>query len=413
MNKLEIIIYNLVKDNPILKQKIVDAYQYVLGFFPQIPLLSEFPIVERNGYFFGFHDKSPFSQDGKGLLAHRNLIGNRVVKYGDTVEIGIFTGANWQEFTKLSSTTGWNWQLGAMLQWVGTSNECVAYNVINRDRHMGLIKNIGTMAENLTLYPIVHTSPDGIFACSYNFSRVEFAMPGYGVVLNNEVAKKDWDDSFKIFKIANSEITYEFTLDDANSISHHKSMDGAFHFFHHALFNPSSERVFFLHRWIDLNQRRWTRMFSVGKNGEDLYLFPMDEMVSHITWTSASELFAYMRMPNQGDGYYLVQDRTGDAKRYFSDVTNSDGHPTMDQNRGFVITDSYPDRFRNQFLFLLNKNNGRRLNLLRSHLPSIFKRELQVDLHPRLHPFLNVACVDSGHSGNRALLTLDFSSLNI
>jgi hypothetical protein len=88
MNKFELVVYNLVKNNPTLKQLIVDMYQTVLSCIPQKKLISSFPVFERQGFFYGFHDKTPFSTDGTYLLAHKNLIGNRSVRVGDTVEIG-------------------------------------------------------------------------------------------------------------------------------------------------------------------------------------------------------------------------------------------------------------------------------------------------------------------------------------
>ena len=76
-----------------------------------------------------------------------------------------------------------------------------------------------------------------------------------------------------------------------------------------------------------------------------------------------------------------------------------------------MITDTYPDRFRNQFLVLGLPDGQRRIDLARTHLPMRFKRELQVDLHPRLHPSRPIACADTGHTGTRALMTVDFSRM--
>ena len=151
-------------------------------------------------------------------------------------------------------------------------------------------------------------------------------------------------------------------------------------------------------------------MFSVGVNGEELYLFPMDEMVSHITWASDTEIFAYLRYPNDGEGYYLVEDLTGKQERFFKEDLNSDGHPTYDKKRGVVITDTYPDRFRNQYLVLMDVNNRKRNDLCRTHLPKNFKLFLQVDLHPRIHPHQNIVCFDSGHNGERNLVTMDYTN---
>ena len=409
MNKIELFVYNLVKDNPVLKQKIVDVYQNLMGLIPQKSLKTDFISIERKGYFYGFHDKSPFSNDGSMLLAHHNLIGDRTVQAGDMAEVGFFSGSGWKEYTSIGKTSGWNWQLGSMLQWYGTSNELVVYNTLDGNKPIAIVQNINGKIHKEFPFPVVHISPDSHYACSYNFFRVEKAMPGYGMVINNPELGNDTNNYFRIFSSLDDSVSFEVSLEEIAKISHHPSMDGAFHYFHHALFNPTSKRVFFLHRWLDKNERRWTRMFSVGVDGSELYLFPMDEMVSHITWASPTEIFSYLRYPGIGDGYFLVEDLSGKFKQYFDKELNSDGHPTMDMGRGLVITDTYPDRFRNQYLKLALLDSEKIIDLCRAHLPSSFRRELQVDLHPRLHPDLPVACIDSGHSGTRALLTIDFS----
>jgi hypothetical protein len=313
------------------------------------------------------------------------------------------------EFVPLARTTGWNWQLGSMLQWCGTRPQAVAHNDVRAGRPVGVIRGIDGVILAELERPVAHLTGDGSLACSYHFGRVETAMPGYGMVMPSAGASEG-DGSFRVFETSGGGIRFEMSLAEAAAIEPHESMVGAFHFFHHALFNPGGTRLFFLHRWLDRNSRRWTRMFSVGADGRDLYLFPMDEMVSHITWVSDTEVFAYARYPGEGDGYFRIEDRTGRATRYFENVLDSDGHPTFDEGRGLILTDSYPDRFRNQSLLLGSPSGKSAIRLCRTHLPRKFRGALQVDLHPRLHPSRSIACFDSGHTGTRSLVTLDFSS---
>lgn len=411
MNKIELVIYNYVKDNPKLKQKIVDIYQSVLGLIPQKKIKTELPYVNREGYFFGFHDKTPFSNNGKLLLTHKVVGKYKELSNVDAVEVGYFKGGNWKEYVKIGKTLGWNWQLGSMLQWVGDSNEEVVFNTMDNDELVSSIVNIKSNKEKKKLpWAVSHVSPNGKYACSYNFFRVEKAMPGYGLIKNKRILNNEETDFFRIFDIETNLELFKISLESIKKINPHPSMEGAFHFFHHSLFNPNSKRVFFLHRWVDKNERRWTRMFSVGINGVELYLFPMDEMVSHITWASDTEIFAYLRYPNDGEGYYLVEDLTGKQERFFKEDLNSDGHPTYDKRRGVVITDTYPDRFRNQYLVLMDINNKKRNDLCRTHLPKKFKRFLQVDLHPRVHPKQNIVCFDTGYNGKRNLVTIDYTN---
>jgi hypothetical protein len=411
MNKIESIVYNQIKNNPVLKSKIVDFYQSALSLIPQKPLETNCPFIERKGFFYGFHDKSPFSSDGNLLLAHKVISDYRELRADDEIEVGYFGGENWLNYICLDRTRGWNWQMGSMLQWKGLSNTEVVYNIWDDGAHKARIKDITTnkIVKDLP-WAVSHVSPDGKHACSYNFHRAEKAMPGYGLKVDKPQLNDEETDFFRIFSIDDLKVTFKISIAEIRKIQPDPSMEGSFHFFHHSLFNPSSERLFFLHRWLDINGRRWTRMFSVGLNGDDLYLFPMNEMVSHITWASNSEIFSYLRYPNDGEGYYLVKDKTGTQKRFFEDKLNSDGHPTYLKDKGLVITDTYPNRFRNQYLVLMDVQANKRIDIAKTHLPNKFKTFLQVDLHPRAHPFQNIICVDSAHSGEHSLMTFEYSN---
>jgi hypothetical protein len=283
------------------------------------------------------------------------------------------------------------------------------YNDIEKGSPIAVLKSIDGKTVRKFSFPIVHISPNQKYASSYNFFRAEYAMPGYGVVTEKPLLHDNEKDFFRVYKCDDESISFEISLEEVMKINPHPSMKDSFHFFHHSLFNPSSNRLFFLHRWVDVTSRRWTRMFSVNPDGSDLYLFPMDEMVSHITWASDTDIFSYLRYPNQGDGYYLVEDKSGKVIRFCQNNLNSDGHPTMDKKRNIIITDTYPDRFRNQYLVLCKIDNQEKIVLCRTHLPKLFKYDLQVDMHPRLHPFKNIACFDGAYYGKHSLVTLDFT----
>ena len=70
MNKIESVIYNFIKYNPRLKNMVRDIYQAMLYLVPVPSERSAYPVTVREGFFFGFHDKNPWSSDNKYLLAH-------------------------------------------------------------------------------------------------------------------------------------------------------------------------------------------------------------------------------------------------------------------------------------------------------------------------------------------------------
>ena len=77
MNRLELLVYRRVRNNPRLKRRIVHVYQWLCGLVPQRAIKGPNGVIVRPGHFVGFHDKIPFSGDNSLLLAHRNLIGNQ------------------------------------------------------------------------------------------------------------------------------------------------------------------------------------------------------------------------------------------------------------------------------------------------------------------------------------------------
>lgn len=69
MNKLESTIYNLVRKNPALKQFVRNMYQDIFDLLPRKKEYFASPYQYREGFFFGFHDVTPFSFDETKLLA--------------------------------------------------------------------------------------------------------------------------------------------------------------------------------------------------------------------------------------------------------------------------------------------------------------------------------------------------------
>jgi hypothetical protein len=417
MNQLELFIYNRVKNNPELKRHIVRLYQRLCSAIPQRRLVSTSRVITRPGYFFGFHDKIPFSADNSLLLAHRNQIGNRSVRPGDLAEVGVFGGDDWQAFTPVGETRAWDWQLGAMLQWRGAAAQQIVFNdIVDSDIGSRIVSRTGVAIGSFKL-PVVHVSPCGQWASSYCFRRVGKAMPGYGVRIegDDETSLADFDcgesSDFRVFSLVDGRIRFALSLRDIQLIEPHPSMKGAFHFFHHSLFNPSGRRLFFFHRWLDVRQRRWTRMFSCDADGGRLFVLPTHEMASHVGWIDDEHLLASARTQQFGDGYYVFRDCQREFERVGNESFNSDGHPMWSPRGDRFVTDTYPDRFRNQYLYVYDMKTRHATRVLRAHLGIAFPDDLQVDLHPRFDRTGRVICFDSGYCGTRSLCTVDIAYL--
>jgi len=412
MNKAEKFLYNFIKKNPRIKNVIRDLYQALMSVVPVKQMLINDSLVNRSGYFFGFHDRSPWSFDDTYLLGNRYQIPNREIGKADAIEVGIFKGEGWKEFVPLAKTLSFNWQQGCFSQWVGRKNEFI-YNSFDGAKNISILIDVNGKEIKRFGLPVAAVSPDGKYALSYNFNRLARYAKGYGYengVDEEENIKVPVKQGLSIINIETGEIKKLFTVAEIAAIEPDPEMDDAFHFFTHCLFSPSGKRFVFYHRSIrDMNFVH-TRMFSCDLDGENKFLFPTGGMVSHIGWKDEKNILAYCRTKVQGDGYFLFEDGNKHYTRIGTEAFTSDGHPSYSPaDSDWFITDTYPNRFRLSTLILFNAAKKKRIDLAKLKQPLQFKNELRCDLHPRWNRAGNVVCFDSAHSGKRSLCTLNIS----
>ena len=413
LDRIERVVYNLVNNNPRVKRKIRDIYQSVLDIFPVPDVECDLPVTVRKGYYFGFHDKSPFSHGDGFLACQKGLIPLRMPRAVDELDIGVFEGEGWVSYRPLTRTYAWNWHQGSMLQWVGdTSN--VIFNDFDGKSHVARLVDVRTGSEiHRVLFPISAVSYDGSLAISYDFVRSNCGMSGYGYAQGSDPEEDrliPQRHGIAIGDLRTSELRTLYTLADLVKIEPDLSMEGSFHWITQCQFSPNGRRLTFFHRWGRPNRQHCTRMFSCNTDGSDLHLFPTVHMVSHVGWRNDEEVMAYARTV-EGVGYYLFKDRTRDYTRVGADVLFSDGHPQYTNTGRYFVTDTYPDRFRRQRLYVFDMHDQK------IHCVGVFKcpkkfvgklpiDNFMVDLHPRWNRTCNVICFDSGYTGERSLCTV-------
>src|SRR2546429_615649 len=104
MNRIEQMVYNALKRNPNAKLRVRNVYQRVLDTIPVATLVASYPITVREGFYFGFHDKCPWSADNSMLLANRFDIPLRMPRPEDRITVGYFTGEEHQIFNPVAET---------------------------------------------------------------------------------------------------------------------------------------------------------------------------------------------------------------------------------------------------------------------------------------------------------------------
>jgi hypothetical protein len=420
MLEIERFIHRQTSSRPQLQKLLRNVYQGVFDLLPVRTSVSTYEITERRGCFFGFHDKCPWSADGLMLLAHRTDLPLRLPRPDDIIEVGLFSGPNHQVFNRVGTTRAWNWHQGAMLQWLGSSSHIV-YNDFDGTRHVARVVDAQGQMLSVAPVPVTALSPDGNTGLSYDLARLRSVPFEYGCANGEDPESGSLvppNRGLDVVDIPTGVTRTLFSVADIARIEPSQSMRQAFHYFTHCQFSPSGGRFTFFHRWLGEQSRRWTRMISCNLDGGDLYVFPTSGMVSHVAWLDDHQVLAYARMAQSGDGYYLFHDTGEGPKMIGESVLQADGHPSVSPDRQWIITDTYPDRFRMRRLILYSLGAGKRYDLARLHSPRQYSGPppgdlLRCDLHPRWSRDGGAICFDSAHSGTRALCTIRLGDIRL
>ncbi|MBN1780881.1 hypothetical protein JW948_07140 [bacterium] len=408
MNRLERSIYNVLKENPALKNFIVDLYQRACYLIPSESIVPE-ELIIREGFFFGFHDKCPWSANNMYVLAHRyNDLPLIMPGPDDTVDIGYFSDETLQNYICLGKSRAWNWQMGAMLQWVGNSNHIV-FNDYNGHKNIARIIDIEGGPVKTLEQPIAAVSSDGRKALSFTFERQKKGAFEYAYAngsQNEENQAVPENDGLILIDLKTGAWDQIIRIKDLYLNYHEDSMDGAYHFLSHCLFSPGNDRFIFYHRWRRSNGLLKTRMISCMIDGKRIHIFPTSGMVSHACWKNRDSVLAYASTESDGDRYYLFQDQTNEYSVVGSTVFDADGHPQYSHDSKTILTDTYPDRLRRQSLLIFQPEKNTLDLVARLRIPLKYRYGVRCDFHPRWNRDSTRICFDSAHSGKRALCIL-------
>jgi len=406
MNSIERIIYDKIRFSPKIKNMVVRTYQFLLSIIPIKKVKSGYNIITREGYFFGFHDISPWSHDNKFLLAHEYTNDLIIPKVDDTLNVGYFSDTNFTKFNKIGTTSTWNWQMGSMLQWYGND---IIFNDYENSHHFSRLVDINGKIIKKYTRPIAAVNKHKGIGLSHSFVRMQKVARAYCYANGTDKYKSDncpTKDGIHLVDLKVNVSKLIYSIAEIAEIDAEDYDDDSYHYFTHCLFNPSRERFAFYHRWVDSNSRTWTRLFTSSSNGKELYHFNFDGVVTHMAWKDDKNLLVYGFKKEIGDHYYLLEDMTDNFKIIGGNQFTSDGHQQFSPDNLSFITDTYPDRFRRQYLLKYNLEEKKREKLAVMKSPLKFSGDVRCDLHPRWDRLGKYISFDSAHTGKRALCTI-------
>jgi hypothetical protein len=364
----------------------------------------------RNAHtFFGYYDICPFSEDNTRLLAMATASVDHDVSIRQDLRIGYFDLHDPETFIAVGQTPTWCWQMGCRLQWHPYDpNRLILYNTMVKGKYGAVLQDIATQAvERQFNWPVYAMDASGKRALSVNFSRLQRLRPGYGYRNFPDASQgRQCPDDDGIWRIDLSSGKGELLIDlfRLSTLDPLPSMQNAEHYVNHLAFSPAGNRFMFFHLWA-VNGKRYNRLITSDWNGENLCVLENKGTASHYTWKSETELLATVHYGQAGTRYNLYTDGSGLKAVVGEGMLTVDGHPSYAPQGTLLLTDTYPDKYREQHVLLLTAD-GRYIDLARLYSPPAFRGETRCDLHPRWDRTGRLVCVDATADGSRKLTVI-------
>lgn len=248
--------------------------------------------------------------------------------------------------------------------------------------------------------PVYSVDPNGNFALGLDFDRLHKCRPGYGY--NNVMQSYNKDEIVRI-DIPSGETRLMLRMEDVLKHNPLGSMDGAEHYFNHLSVSPEGKKFMVTHLWVSSSGKRYSRLLVGDCNEESPIICPNNlGHTSHYAWINESEILLFSTQPDGKARYCRYSLKGGPSSLITPQKLTQDGHPTW-CSENVLITDTYPDITRRQYLLSLNIKTNKLKKLASFYLPENYQGEMRCDLHPRVNAAQDSVCVDIVRNGRRAM----------
>ncbi len=381
------VIYHMInriaKRKPILHTEF-DFHQNVIG-------------IQEDGYhtFFGFYDHTPFSPDNTKIAFNRTQNEMDPVGAEDTLEICIFDLKS-LSVKKIGETKTWNWQKGCRMHWMPGEENAIIYNKIIDGSYGAVIQNTetGDLIKKVQ-HPIYDVGPDGRYALSIDFSRLERLHFDYGYVNFPDRTSTDpspEDDGIFLIDLHQNESELVVSLDQLSSMTDSKS--DCHDYIMNLMFSPEGNQFLFLHRYHE-NGSRITNLMTSSLNGDKIRVLQDTNEPSHPTWRSEDEILSTVNYwdKERRTEFMLYQVNTGEKSNINHGSLSVDSHPSFAPNSSDIfVGDTYPDSCGERHLYLFSISKGIYKKIGSGYGP--VKNGIKRDLHPRWDRKGNFVCID-------------------
>ena len=364
---------------------------------PKYTVWTSFDVAEKGKHcYFGYYDKSPLNTNSSYALFLKVL---KDAKEGDEAEVCVYDMLQKKHRT-IGKTRTWNWQQGAMEQWI--DEKTVSYNSYDETKkdYKAVRVNIETGETSATARGAYFYNKTFTKYLSLNFYRLDRFAKGYGYSFDVDCMELDKDGIWEV-NVESNESRLILSLSDVMAFEP-KAYTRCQHYINHVAYCPDERYVIFIHRWQVKGGEFVSRLLKYDQKDKKLRALLDNGHVSHYCWKSSRELMIYATNEKNEKGYMVVDIDTG--KNYLLEgLPIEDGHPTYSKDGKWVVTDTYPNHHRNQYLFLFNTSEKKLYKVDKLYSPFKYFNENRCDLHPRWSMDNKYVLVDNTAKGLRTL----------
>jgi hypothetical protein len=404
----------LIGYKKILKNTTV-LFKRFLGNRRKYSLNANYQIKEYgqagNHVFFGYHDISPFNQNGSKVLV--GVVNENCRQAGSyPLEVGFYDLKD-GTYASIGETSAWSWQQSCRLQWWPNRESWVLYNKTVDGAHKAVVFDIDTnqcvSIYERALYSIDHNAK---YAVSLDFPRLQRLRPGYGYtdlpdLTVGQLAPND--SGLWLMDLSEGTSSLILSLFDVARWNPMPDMVHAEHYFNHVMWSPDGDHFLFYHLWMTSEGRRKARVLIWDIEKQDFFALETEGHASHYAWISNVELVIYVKLAKTGMYFHKFNIKTGEVSPVGQGCIHRDAHLMVNPKNGsLIVMDHYPDRdFSEQKLFIYDMEHDEGEDIGQFYAPLKFRRELRCDLHSRWSPTGDKICIDSAHEGKRALYIIE------
>jgi hypothetical protein len=356
---------------------------------------------------------------------------------GDVIGVGYVDTQDDDRYVPIGQSNAWGWQQGCMLQFVGNDGRHVLWNDRQDDQFVCRVHDLRNQSTRTFDRPIYTLAPDGRYALTADFRRIDNLRPGYGYdgLADPYVDEKapeqsgvwrmnlETGESELILSLAQAaEIPWSQDAGRQPKAKPTRDTKNAWHYFNHLLINPAGNRFIVLHRYrpkFDPKTLQYqggfvTRMLTADMDGSNIRVLDPSGYTSHFIWKDDEVVTMFTKPAGRPYAFYDFRDGTDEVIPVGHDRMTSNGHNTyLGGDYGdWILNDTYPDKkTRCQTVYLYHRRSGRRFDLGRFPSPHAYTGEWRCDTHPRSSPDGKIVAIDSPHQDGRQVHLLDISDL--